>query len=145
MSHDNVIGVYDSFETPKHICFVMELCSGGDLLSYIKKRRRLSETYAKYFFSQMLRGLAALHRTQIIHRDIKMENLMLDATGQIKIVDFGVSCRWKAGTRIFEQCGTPAYIAPEIIRDRRGYTGTACDLWSAGCCLFAMLVGNVPF
>lgn len=70
---------------------------------------------------------------------------MLDATGQIKIVDFGVSRKIQAGKRMYEQCGTPAYIAPELIRDRKGYVGTACDLWSAGCCLYAMLVGNVPF
>lgn len=83
--------VYDYFETPKHTCFVVELCAAGDLFSYIKKRRRLTEVQAKFFFRQILRGLAAMHRAQILHRDIKLENLMLTAVGEVKIGDFGVS------------------------------------------------------
>lgn len=86
-----------------------------------------------------------MHKANIIHRDIKLENIMLEATGTLKLADFGVSRRIRPGKRIFEQCGTPAYIAPEIIKDRQGYSGTACDMWSAGCCLYAMVVGNVPF
>lgn len=77
----NVIQIYDSFETPKHMCFVMELCSGGDLFSYIKKRRRIKEPVAKYFFAQIVRGLLALHRVNILHRDIKLENVMITALG----------------------------------------------------------------
>ena len=70
---------------------------------------------------------------------------MLEATGTVKIADFGVSRTLKPGKRCFDHCGTPAYIAPEIIQETRGYTGTSCDMWSAGCCLYAMVVGNVPF
>ena len=96
----------------------MELCSGGDLFSYIQKRRRLKEASAKYFFKQIIQGLDAIHKSGVVHRDIKLENIMLDASGLIKIGDFGVGKKTKPTQRNFEQCGTPAYIAPEIIRDR---------------------------
>jgi serine/threonine protein kinase len=80
----------------------MELCPGGDLFSYIKKRRRLKENQAKYFFAQILKGLDAIHKQQILHRDIKLENIMIDATGSVKIGDFGVSRRLKTGETCFE-------------------------------------------
>lgn len=138
----NIMQVYDYFETPKHTCFVVELCAAGDLFSYIKKRRRLTEPQAKYFFRQILLGLNAMHQASILHRDIKLENLMLTAVGEVKIGDFGVSR--KMTKRCFEQCGTPAYIAPELLTGQ-GYEGFKADLWSAGVCLYAMIVGSVPF
>ena len=83
-----------------------------------------------------------MHRAQILHRDIKLENLMLTAVGEVKIGDFGVSR--KLTQRCYEQCGTPAYIAPELLSSA-GYEGFKADLWSAGVCLYAMIVGSVPF
>ena len=102
--HPGVVSLYDSFETQKHICFVMELCSGGDLFSYIKKRRRLKEPVAKYFFRQIVEGLAYIHNARlVVHRDIKLENILLDATGNIKICDFGVSKQLKShNEKMFE-------------------------------------------
>jgi serine/threonine protein kinase len=99
-----------------------------------------------------VKGLAALHRCQILHRDIKLENLMINAVGEVKIGDFGVSRRMpnapspgqQSVTKCYEQCGTPAYIAPELIRGD-GYSGFKADMWSAGVCLYAMIVGSVPF
>lgn len=126
------------------MCFVTELCSGGDLYSFIKKRRRLIESHAKYFFVQILKGLAALHKVGILHRDIKLENVMLTVTGELKIGDFGVSRKMRPTEVCKEQCGTPAYIAPELI-ERNGYTGFKADMWSAGVSLYAMVVGTVPF
>jgi carbon catabolite-derepressing protein kinase len=79
-----------------------------------------------------------------LHRDIKLDNILLDGKGNVKIADFGVSKSVKANETMFEQSGTPAYIAPEIIRDK-GYKGFKADLWSAGVVLFAMLYGTVPF
>ena len=91
-NHPNVVRLFDTFETSKHICFVIELCSGGDLFSYIKKRRRLKEEVARFFFKQLVEGLAYIHNAQkVVHRDIKLENILLDATGNVKICDFGVS------------------------------------------------------
>lgn len=124
----------------------MELCSGGDLLTYVRKRRKLKEDVAKYFFKQIIEGLAYIHHSKlIVHRDIKLDNILLDASGKIKICDFGVSKQVASETeKMTEQCGTPAYIAPEILKDK-GYEGFKVDVWSAGVCLYAMLIGTVPF
>ena len=79
-----------------------------------------------------------------MHRDIKLDNILLDGKGNVKIADFGVSKEVKPDETMFEQSGTPAYIAPEIIKDK-GYKGFKADMWSAGVVLFAMLYGTVPF
>lgn len=91
-----------------------------------------------------MEGLGYCHSKGILHRDIKLDNILLDSEGEVKICDFGVSKIVKKGEKMTEQCGTPAYIAPEILRDR-GYEGFAVDIWSAGVVLYAMLYGTVPF
>jgi 5'-AMP-activated protein kinase catalytic alpha subunit len=87
--------------------------------------------------------LCYIHSKNIAHRDIKLDNILLDGVGNVKIGDFGVSKQIQPNSMMFEQCGTPAYIAPEILRNK-GY-GLSVDLWSAGVVLFAMLYGSVPF
>jgi len=89
-------------------------------------------------------GLAHCHCRSVLHRDIKLDNILLDADGEIKICDFGVSRVIQKDQNITEQCGTPAYIAPEIISDG-GYSGFSADIWSLGVLLYAMLCGTVPF
>ena len=89
--HKNVVKLYDSFETKSHLCFVMELCAGGDLLSFVRRRKKLDETQAKFLFKQVAKGLAYCHRNRVLHRDIKLENLLLDDEGIVKICGFGVS------------------------------------------------------
>jgi 5'-AMP-activated protein kinase, catalytic alpha subunit len=123
---------------------VIELCAGGDLLNYVRRRRRLKEDVAKAIFKQIIEGLSYCHSKQILHRDIKLDNILLDSKGEVKICDFGISKVVKKGEIMTEQCGTPAYIAPEFLRDK-GYTGFAADIWSAGVVLYAMLYGTVPF
>lgn len=116
-AHTNVVKLYDFFETSKHMCFVMELCQGGDLLSYVRKRRKLKENNAKYLFKQIICGLDYIHSKKfVVHRDIKLDNILIDQSGQIKICDFGVSRQLKSeNEKMQEQCGTPAYVAPEVI------------------------------
>eukprot|EP01022_Parablepharisma_sp_SALTPOND_P008189 TRINITY_DN135349_c2_g1_i1.p1 TRINITY_DN135349_c2_g1~~TRINITY_DN135349_c2_g1_i1.p1 ORF type:complete len:1128 (-),score=119.65 TRINITY_DN135349_c2_g1_i1:2063-5362(-) len=144
LRHPNVIRLYESFESAKHILIVMELCTGGDLLNYVRKRRKLKEDMAKFVFKRLIEGLYHCHCRGVLHRDIKLDNVLLNGSGELKICDFGVSKIVRKGERMTEQCGTPAYIAPEILRDR-GYEGFAVDIWSAGVALYAMLYGTVPF
>jgi len=142
--HHNVVHFYETFETDKYILMVMELCGGGDLLNYVRKRRRLKEDLAKYFFRQIIEALNYIHHKNIVHRDIKLDNILLDHHGNVKICDFGVSKLVRPGETMTEQWGTPAYIAPEILMDQ-GYKGYAVDIWSAGVVLYSMLYGTVPF
>ena len=123
---------------------MIEICAGGDLLNYVRKRRQLKEEVAKSVFKQLINGIAYCHSKSILHRDIKLDNILLSSNGEVKICDFGVSKAVKRGEMMTEQCGTPAYIAPEILADR-GYEGFAVDIWSAGVVLYAMLYGVVPF
>lgn len=143
LRQNNVVKIYETIETQKHIIIVMELCAGGDLLNYVRKRRRLKEPFAQKIFRQIIDGLSYIHSKNIAHRDIKLDNILLDGKGNVKIADFGVSRQIQPDQIMREQCGTPAYIAPEILRNR-GYSLNV-DLWSAGVVLFAMLYGTVPF
>lgn len=144
LNHQNVLKMYESFETNKYLMIVSEFIPGGDLLNFVRKRTKLNEPTAKYLFKQLLEGLKYIHSQGIIHRDVKLDNILLDANSIIKLCDFGVSKLIKQGDTMTEQCGTPAYIAPEIISGE-GYTGFSADLWSSGVVLYSLLSGSLPF
>ena len=141
---NNIVKIFETYETKKHYCIVMEYICAGDLLSYIKKRGKLTEQVAKFIFKQIVLSLQYIHSHNIVHRDIKLDNILIDLDNNIKICDFGVSKIIKKGESMLEQCGTPAYIAPEILLNH-GYEGFGVDIWSAGVVLYAMLGGTVPF
>ena len=122
----------------------MEVCGGGDLLTYVRRRRKLKEDVARHLFQQIITGMQYCHKKNVLHRDIKLDNILLTSQGNVKICDFGVSKLVTDGERMTEQCGTPAYIAPEVF-ENKGYEGYASDVWSAGVVLYAMLYGAVPF
>ena len=140
----NIVKIFETFETKKHICIVMEYICAGDLLSYIKKRTKLTESVAKFIYKQIILALKFIHNNNIVHRDIKLDNILIDLDNNIKICDFGVSKIYKKDDIILEQCGTPAYMAPEILKNN-GYKGEGVDIWSSGVVLYAMLSGTVPF
>ena len=143
LRHPFITQIYDSFETEKHIFIVMEyIC--GDLLGFIRKRGKLSESVTKVIFKQLIEGLKYIHRKKIVHRDIKLDNILIDLTNTVKICDFGVSKKLNKGDIMYDHCGTPAYIAPEIFKNH-GYEGYSCDIWSAGVTLYYMLGGIQPF
>lgn len=144
LNHLNVLKMYETFETTNYLMIVVEFISGGDLLSFLRKRNKVSEPVAKFLFKQLMEGLKYMHSQGIIHRDVKLDNILLDADSSIKLCDLGVSKLIKQGEIMTEQCGTPAYIAPEIISGE-GYSGFGADMWSAGVVLYALLSGTMPF
>lgn len=89
--HQNIVRLYESFDTDSHTVYVMEVCGGGDLLTYVRRRRKLKEDLAKHVFSQLIRGLMYVHSKRVLHRDIKLDNILLTSEGDVKICDFGVS------------------------------------------------------
>lgn len=144
LRHNSIVKILETIETDKYILIVMENVSGGDLLSFVKKRSQLSEKTAKMIFRQLMLALKYIHSRNIIHRDIKLDNILIDLNNNIKLCDFGVGKQIHKGELLNDQCGTPAYIAPEIVRNE-GYEGPPVDLWSSGVVLYAMLSGTFPF
>lgn len=139
--HQNIVQLLETFKSGDAMCLVMELCPGGNLLSYLRKRRKLPELHAKYIFKQLIQALAHLHDNLIVHRDIKLENILLDGHGQVKIVDFGVSTRINYPDQLLKRrCGTSVFMAPEIPKNEE-YEGPPVDVWSAAICLFALIYG----
>ena len=91
LRHSSVVKLYETFETSRHIMLVMELCAGGDMLNFVRKRKKLDELTAKILFKQVIEGIGYIHSQKILHRDIKLDNILLDGKGNVKIADFGVS------------------------------------------------------
>jgi serine/threonine protein kinase len=144
LKHGNVIRLYETFKAKNLLIIVLELCSGGDLLDYIKKRKTIAEPVAKVAFKQILKAVGYCHSKGIAHRDIKLENILINEEGDIKLCDFGVSKRFAKGELLNERCGTPVYIPPEMFLETP-YDGTLSDVWSLGIALYVMLYGSFPF
>ncbi|OMJ89914.1 hypothetical protein SteCoe_7802 [Stentor coeruleus] len=145
LKHRNIIRLLEVFESNRNVMIVLEYAGGGDLLQIIKARGRLNEDEARGIFYQLIEAVKACHDAGIIHRDIKLDNILLTSDyTDIKLCDFGVSRFAKVGEKVNEQCGTPAYLAPEIIIDQ-GYEPFYVDIWSMGVLLYAMLSASVPF
>ncbi|PPS03117.1 hypothetical protein GOBAR_AA17545 [Gossypium barbadense] len=132
--------------TPTHLAIVMEYAAGGELFDRICSAGRFSEDEARYFFQQLISGVNYCHSMQICHRDLKLENTLLDGSPapRLKICDFGYSKSSLLHSRPKSTVGTPAYIAPEVLA-RREYDGKLADVWSCGVTLYVMLVGAYPF
>jgi serine/threonine protein kinase len=140
-----ILPLYEVFESTNHLLLVIEYAPGGDLLHYVKNKGKLTEAEAAYMLRQLVEGLKACHARNIIHRDVKLDNILLDSTKtKVKLCDFGVCRALKKGDLINEHCGTPAYLAPEIIANV-DYDGYCVDLWSLGVTLYAMVTGTLPF
>ena len=147
LRHNSLVKILETIETDKYILIIMENIAGGDLSNFIKKRTKLNEKTSKIIFKQLIKSLKYLHSKNIIHRDIKLDNILIDLNNTIKLCDFGISQKiLDTNDKLTDKCGTPAYIAPEILSaDRCGYEGPPVDLWSSGVVLYAMLSGTVPF
>ncbi|EAR86254.2 Serine/Threonine kinase domain protein (macronuclear) [Tetrahymena thermophila SB210] len=146
ISHPHCIGMQKTFENSKNICVVMEYVGKDSLYTYLKsfEGRKLPEEEAKRIFKQIIKGVSYLHTNNIIHRDMKLENLLMDDTKNIKIIDFGFSIMIPPDKKLNIFCGTPSYMAPEIV-SKKEYYGPPVDIWACGILLYVMLVGTFPF
>ena len=148
LDYKNVIKILDYFEDKNYIFIVMEYINGGNLYSLLKKRRKLQEKTAKLIFKQIILALKYIHSRNIVHRDIKLENILLDLNNGIKICDFGIGKKINNSEQLLHGfSGTPLYMAPEIILSdkNKGYKGFPVDIWSSGILLYIMLSGALPF
>lgn len=146
LRHPNIVEFHEALDTPKQIYLIMDFVSGGSLHHFLKKRpnRRTDDPLAKRLFFQVCQGIKYLHDRHIVHRDVKLENLLLDEHGTVKIIDFGFSTIVPPGKKLKVFCGTPSYMAPEIVA-RKEYTGFCADIWAMGVLLYALLCGSFPF
>ena len=146
LRHPNIVRFKEVLLTPTHLTIVMEYAAGGELFERICNAGRFSEDEARFFFQQLISGVSYCHYKQICHRDLKLENTLLDGSPapRLKICDFGYSKSSLLHSRPKSTVGTPAYIAPEVL-SRREYDGKLADVWSCGVTLYVMLVGAYPF
>ena len=157
VKHQYVVGLKEVLATKTKICIVLELIAGGELYDKIISQAggKFNEPQARFYFKQLITGIAACHAVGVCHRDIKPENLLLDEDMNLRISDFGLSRSYTQdesaaadksarASMMHTTCGTPNYVAPEVLEDR-GYDGRMADVWSCGVVLFAVLAGYLPF
>ena len=122
----------------------MEYIKGKELFKIIVHKKRLMELEALRYFQQLISGIEYWGKISVSHRDLKQENLLIDSEGALKITDFGLSNMYKNNELLSIACGSPCYVAPEMI-DREKYYGLNADIWSSGITLYTMLWGRFPF
>ncbi|KAL3042097.1 hypothetical protein OYC64_020113 [Pagothenia borchgrevinki] len=141
--HPFLVNLFGCFQTAEHVCFVMAYCPGGDLMTHIHASI-FTEKQARFYSSCVLLGLEFLHQNKIVYRDLKLDNLLMDADGFVRIADYGL-CKEDMGhgDRTTTFCGTPEFLAPEVLTDNN-YTRSV-DWWGLGVLIYEMLVGESPF
>ncbi|KAK7276108.1 hypothetical protein RIF29_17241 [Crotalaria pallida] len=146
VKHPNIIQIFEVMATKSKIYIVIEYAKGGELFDKAAKGR-LKEDVAYQYFKQLINAVDFCHSRGVYHRDIKPENILLDENENLKVSDFGLSALAESKRHdglLHTTCGTPAYVAPEVIK-RKGYDGAKADIWSCGVVLFVLLAGYLPF
>lgn len=144
LRHPHIIKVIDVVETRTNIIIVMEYAVNGELFDYINERRYLDEAESRKYFRQIISAVDYCHKNLVVHRDLKLENLLLDKDFNIKIIDFGLSNQFHNDALLNTFCGSPLYASPEMIQGK-DYHGPEVDCWSLGVVLYTLLCGTMPF
>ena len=144
MNNPFLVKLYCCFQDNEHLYFIMEFIQGGELFFHLHRETRFDDEKTSFYIAELILALDFLHKNKVIYRDIKPENILLDVKGHIKLTDFGL-CRMccSKNEKVFTICGTPFYIAPEIL-ENKGYNNSV-DWWSLGCLMYEMLVGKPLF
>lgn len=147
LKHPNIVRLHEVLASKSKIYMVLEYVNGGELFNRIASNGKLSEDRGRKIFQQLIDGVSHCHWKGVYHRDLKLENILVDAKGNIKISDFGLSAlpeHLRNDGLLHTTCGSPNYVAPEILANR-GYDGAASDVWSCGVILYVILTGSLPF
>lgn len=147
LDNENIIKLYDVLEGRKQIALVMEYVGDKSLFDYLlaAEKGKITEAETKTIFVRLFRALAYTHSNLIVHRDIKLQNVIIGDKGQVKLIDFGFSLKVpNKAHKLGVFCGTPSYMSPELVK-RIPYDGFAADVWALGVCLFRSVTGQFPF
>ena len=143
--HENIVNFEHYFEDTENVYILIEICHNKTLNDLLKRRKKLTELEVQYYVLQMVKALQYLHNLKIIHRDLKLANLFLSENMKLKLGDFGLATKLDfEGERKRSLCGTPNYIAPEILDGKTGHSFEV-DIWSIGVCIYILLIGRPPF
>lgn len=144
LDHPYICGMRDVIKTNNHWYMLCEYVNGGQMLDYIISHGRLKEKQARKFGRQIASALDYCHRNSIVHRDLKIENILISKTGDIKIIDFGLSNLFSPRSHLRTFCGSLYFAAPELLQAKQ-YIGPEVDVWSFGIVLYVLVCGKVPF
>ncbi|CCM05981.1 uncharacterized protein FIBRA_08222 [Fibroporia radiculosa] len=146
LEHPNIVRFQDCFEDDDNVYMTLELCHNGSLMDMLRRRRRFTEPEARFFMIQLIGACEYMHTHQVIHRDLKLGNIFLDKNMNVKVGDFGLAALIESpGERKKTICGTPNYIAPEVLFDTANGHSFEVDTWSIGVILYTLVVGRPPF